>query len=57
VRDHEESRSLPDLISLSIYNCQKLEQIVAANEELVLLPNAEVYFPKLKHIEVENATS
>ncbi|AES70435.1 putative leucine-rich repeat domain, L domain-containing protein [Medicago truncatula] len=29
-------------MSLSIYNCQELEQIVAANEELVLLPTAEV---------------
>jgi hypothetical protein len=31
-----------------------LEQIVAADEELVQLANAELYFPKLKHIEVQN---
>ena len=46
----EESRSLPELKSLSIYDCNELEHIVLANEELVQLPNAEVYFPKLTHI-------
>jgi hypothetical protein len=50
----ETPRSLPELMELCIYNCQELEQIVAANEELVQLPNAELYFPKLKKIEVEN---
>ncbi|XP_058782260.1 probable disease resistance protein At4g27220 [Vicia villosa] len=47
-------RSLPELIELNIYNCQELEQIVAANEELVQLPKAEVYFPKLNIIKIYN---
>jgi len=50
----EESRSLPELMSISIYSCQELEHIVLANEELVLLPNAEVYFPKLTDVIVSN---
>ncbi|KAK2441185.1 disease resistance protein [Trifolium repens] len=47
-------RTLPELMYLRVYNCQKLEQIVAANEELVEIPNDELYFPKLIQIEVEN---
>ncbi|WJX37658.1 hypothetical protein P8452_25402 [Trifolium repens] len=50
----ETHRSLPELMYLRVYNCEKLEQIVAANEELVDLPNDELYFPKLEQIEVEN---
>ncbi|WJX37668.1 hypothetical protein P8452_25412 [Trifolium repens] len=50
----ETHRSLPELMHLSISNCQELEQIVAENEELVELPNAELYFPKLKEIHVYN---
>jgi hypothetical protein len=51
----ETHRSLPELMYLCVYNCQNLKQIVAPNEELVELPNAaELYFPKLKKIEVEN---
>ncbi|KEH33874.1 disease resistance protein (CC-NBS-LRR class) family protein [Medicago truncatula] len=50
----EVSRSLQELISLEIFNCQELEQVVAADEELVQLPDAEFYFPKLKQIEVYN---
>ncbi|PNX73534.1 disease resistance (CC-NBS-LRR class) family protein, partial [Trifolium pratense] len=45
---------LPELMELRIYNCQELKQIVAANEELVQIPNAELYFPKLKEIVVED---
>ncbi|KAK2441212.1 disease resistance protein [Trifolium repens] len=48
----EVHRSLPELMSLFIYDCQELEQIVATNEKLTL-PTVEVYFPKLKHIEVK----
>ena len=48
----EVSRSLPELVSLIIYDCEELEQVVAADEELVQLPDAELYFPKLKHIDV-----
>ncbi|XP_058788152.1 disease resistance protein SUMM2-like isoform X2 [Vicia villosa] len=47
-------RSLPELIELSVYDCQELEQIFAASEELVQLPRAKVYFPKLKDIYVDN---
>jgi len=43
----ETHRSLPELTSLVVYNCQELEQIVAADEELVQLPDAGLYFPKL----------
>ena len=50
----ETHRSLPELTSLVVFNCQELEQIVAADEELVQLPDAGLYFPKLKHIEVYN---
>jgi hypothetical protein len=50
----ETHTSLPELMYLQVSNCQELEQIVAANEELVELPNAELYFPKLIQIEVEN---
>ncbi|PNX90417.1 disease resistance (CC-NBS-LRR class) family protein, partial [Trifolium pratense] len=50
----ETHTSLPELMYLSVSNCQELEQIVAANEELVELPKAELYFPKLKEIKVEN---
>jgi disease resistance protein RPS2 len=39
---------------LSVSNCQELEQLVVANEELVQLPNAELYFPKLIEIKVYN---
>jgi hypothetical protein len=46
--------SLPELMELRVYDCQDLEQIVAVNEELVQLSNAELYFPKLKRIRVEN---
>jgi hypothetical protein len=49
----EVHQSLPELASLFVYECQELEQIVAVNEELVQLPNDELYFPKLKHIEVQ----
>ena len=52
----EVHRSLQELTSLLIYNCQELEQIIAADEELVRLPTAQLYFPKLKHIEVDNCT-
>jgi hypothetical protein len=48
----ETHRSLPELMWLGVYNCQELEQIVAENEELVELPNTELYFPKLKEIKV-----
>ncbi|XP_045822332.1 uncharacterized protein LOC123915235 [Trifolium pratense] len=50
----EKHRNLPELMYLSLSDCQELEQIVAANEELVELPNAELYFPKLKQITVFN---
>ncbi|KAK2441234.1 hypothetical protein QL285_012559 [Trifolium repens] len=50
----ETHRSLPELISFEVYNCQKLEQVVEADEELVEIPNAELYFPKLEHIKVYN---
>ncbi|KAK2441206.1 disease resistance protein [Trifolium repens] len=51
----ETHTSLPELMYLCVYNCQNLEQIVAPNEELVELPpNAELYFPKLIQIEVQN---
>lgn len=50
----ETHRSLPELMHLHIDDCQELEQIVAADEALVQLPNAELYFPKLKLIEVTN---
>lgn len=50
----EVTRSLPELISLAIFNCKELEQVVAAEEELVQLPDAELFFPKLKHIDVKN---
>jgi hypothetical protein len=50
----ETHTSLPELMYLCVSNCQKLEQIVAANEELVELPNDGLYFPKLEQIEVEN---
>ncbi|XP_039687929.1 probable disease resistance protein At4g27220 [Medicago truncatula] len=48
----EESRSLPELMSIEIGDCQELQHIVLANEELALLPNAEVYFPKLTDVVV-----
>ncbi|GAU22764.1 hypothetical protein TSUD_129760 [Trifolium subterraneum] len=48
----ETHRSLPELVYLSVCNCQELEQIVAVNEELLQFPNAELYFPKLKKIKV-----
>jgi hypothetical protein len=41
-------------MELCVYNCDELKQIVAENEELVQLPNAELYFPKLKEIKVFN---
>ncbi|WJX31676.1 hypothetical protein P8452_20081 [Trifolium repens] len=47
-------RSIPELMKLCVYDCQELEQIVAESEELVQLPNAELYFPKLKEITVFN---
>ncbi|CAK8565633.1 unnamed protein product [Lathyrus sativus] len=50
----ETHRSLPELIELRVYDCQELEQIVAASEELVQLPNAEVYFQKLESMYVNN---
>ncbi|KAJ1441270.1 P-loop containing nucleoside triphosphate hydrolase [Sesbania bispinosa] len=50
----EVQRTLPELMSLTICDCQELEQIIAANKELVQLPNAEVYFPKLTDIRVKN---
>jgi hypothetical protein len=50
----ETHRSLPELISFEVYNCQKLEQVIEADEELVELFNAELYFPKLEHIKVYN---
>ncbi|KAK2441202.1 disease resistance protein [Trifolium repens] len=50
----ETHRSLPELMYLRVYNCQELEQIVEANEELLQLSNAELYFPKLKQITVKN---
>jgi hypothetical protein len=50
----ETHRSLPELMELCIYNCDELEQIVEANEELLQLSNAELYFPKLKQITVKN---
>ncbi|GAU44438.1 hypothetical protein TSUD_129320 [Trifolium subterraneum] len=53
----ESHRSLPELMYLSISHCQELEQIVAENEELVQLPNAESYFPKLKDISVYNCNN
>ncbi|RHN67148.1 putative P-loop containing nucleoside triphosphate hydrolase, leucine-rich repeat domain, L [Medicago truncatula] len=45
-------RSLPELISLVIENCQELEQVVVEDEELLQLPDAEFYFRKLKQIGV-----
>jgi hypothetical protein len=42
----EVHQSLPELESLFVYEYQELEQIVAVNEELVQLPNDELYFPK-----------
>jgi hypothetical protein len=39
---------------LWLYDCQQLKQIVAVNEELVQLSNAELYFPKLQGIRVRN---
>ncbi|XP_073224379.1 putative disease resistance protein At5g05400 isoform X1 [Cicer arietinum] len=53
----EKHSSLPELMSLRVYDCQKLEQIFEANEEHLQLPNMEVYFPKLKHIEVQNCNN
>jgi len=50
----EVSRSLPELVSLIISDCQELEQVVAADEELVQLHDAEFYFPKLRHIVLSN---
>ncbi|KAK2441213.1 disease resistance protein [Trifolium repens] len=50
----ETHRSLSELMELFVYNCQELEQIVEANEELLQLSNAEFYFPKLKQITVKN---
>jgi hypothetical protein len=47
-------RSLPELMELCLYDCQQLKQIVAVNEELVQLSNAELYFPKLQGIRVRN---
>ncbi|KAK2441180.1 disease resistance protein [Trifolium repens] len=47
-------RSIPELMKLCVYDCHELEQIVAESEELVQLPNAELYFPKLKEITVFN---
>lgn len=41
----KESRSLPELMSISVYN-----------EELVQQPNAEFYFPKLAHVEVKRCS-
>ncbi|XP_045822295.1 disease resistance protein At4g27190-like [Trifolium pratense] len=46
--------SLQELMYLRVYDCQELKQIVAENEELVQLPIAELYFSKLKEIEVYN---
>ncbi|CAL5202236.1 unnamed protein product [Lathyrus oleraceus] len=50
----ETHRSLPELVELIIYSCQELQQIVAANEEFVRLPSAEVFFPKLNIIKIYN---
>ncbi|WJX37662.1 hypothetical protein P8452_25406 [Trifolium repens] len=53
----ETHRSLPELMELCVYNCDELKQIVAENEELVELPNAELYFPKLTEIKVFNCNN
>lgn len=50
----EVHRSLPELMSIRIYSCQELEQIIEENEQLVKLPNTEVCFPKLTSIRIVN---
>lgn len=45
-------RSLPELTSFRVYNCDELEQIIEENEELV--SNTEVGFPKLTDIRIVN---
>ncbi|KAK7320390.1 hypothetical protein VNO77_29816 [Canavalia gladiata] len=47
-------RSLPELTSLVIYQCEALEEIIAGNEQFQSLANAKICFPKLRHLAVKN---